>query len=97
MSDFARARLEHLRLSILRLLEEAGGDVGETMLRSAVHALGHRPVSLRGELDWLASHGLVEVTEAHGVASARLSEHGYAVAGGQDRVAGVARPRPGDR
>ena len=98
MKDFARARLEHMRLSILQLLEKVGADTSSPVIRSAVNQLGYRPASLRGELEWLESHGLVKLIDAgHRVTVVRLTEHGYAVAGGDERVTGVARPRPGDR
>ncbi|MCY4430654.1 MAG: hypothetical protein OXC11_09720 [Rhodospirillales bacterium] len=97
MTAFAQLRLEHMRLSILQLLEKVGADVGEPLLRSAIHGLGHRPVSLRHELEWLQDHGLVGLIETAGAPKVRLSEYGYSVAGGDESVAGVARPRPGDR
>lgn len=93
MTAFAKLRLEHMRLSILQLLEKIGADTGEPVIREALDQLGYRPASLRGELEWLQSHGLIELLGG----IARLTEHGYAVAGGDDRVTGVARPRPGDR
>ena len=97
MTDFARLRLQHMRMAVLQLLEKVGGDVGESLLRAGLHDVGHRPVDLRAELEWLQSNGLVELAGGDGAAVVRLTEHGYAVAGGQDVVAGVARPRPGDR
>ncbi len=93
---FAETRLEHRRLTILRLLEQSGIEANEQHLRQALHALGERLPSLRGELDWLAERRLIALTESHGIAVARLTERGYAVAGGQERAPGVARPRPGD-
>lgn len=97
MTDFARLRLAHMRMAILQLLEKVGGDVGESLLRAGLNDVGHRPVDLRGELKWLQSNGLVELLGASDAQAVRLTEHGYAVAGGQDVVTGVARPRPGDR
>ena len=97
MNDFGRARLEHMRLSILQLLEKVGADTSAPVIRAAVNQLGYRPVSLRAELEWLQSQGLIKLIDASGGTVARLTEHGYAVAGGGDIVAGVARPRPGDR
>ena len=73
---FRRARIEHMRLSILQLLEKVGGDVQESLMRAAIHELGHRPVSLRHELDWLAEHGLIRIAEGGGPAVMRLTEHG---------------------
>lgn len=86
-----------MRLAILQLLEKSGTDANQAVLRSALQGLGHRPVSLRGELDWLADRGLIEISDVSGFAVASLTEHGGAVAVGADVVAGVARPRPGDR
>lgn len=97
MSDFARLRLHHMRMAVLQLLEKVGGDVGESLLRAGLHQVGHRPADLRAELKWLESNGLVELVEPADAVVTRLTEHGYAVAGGQDVVSGVARPRPGDR
>lgn len=97
MTAFAKLRLEHLRLAVLQLLEKSGTDANEAILRQALGELGHRPVSLRGELDWLAEQGLIEIADVAGVAVASLTEHGDAVAVGADVVTGVARPRPGDR
>lgn len=97
MTAFAKLRLEHMRLTILRLLETSGVEANEAILRAALSDLGHRSVSLRGEIEWLAGQGLVEIRDIAGVAVAKLTEHGSAVAAGADVVTGVARLRPGDR
>ena len=97
MSAFALARTEHLRLSVLLLLEKTGSESSRSILLAGIRQLGHRPVSFDDELDWLAEHGLIQLTEAQGTQMVVLTERGYAVAGGADRVSGVARPRPGDR
>ena len=97
MKAFPKLRLEHTRLAILQLLEQSGTDAGEAILRSALREMALAPVSLRGELDWLAGQGLIEIRDIAGIAIASLTEHGSAVAVGADFVSGVARPRPGDR
>ncbi len=87
---------EDRRLAILRLLDGEGGAVNESVMQTALDALGH-PVSrdvVRGEFAWLAEQGLVEVeTVADHVQVARLTGRGEDVAGGRARVPGVKRPR----
>ena len=96
MTGYAKLRTEHTRLAILQLLDKAGSESNLPILRAALRELGYRPVSLRGELDWLAAQGLVNITDTV-PAVISLTEHGAAVAGGADVVSGVARPLPGDR
>lgn len=96
MTEFARARLEHMRLSILQLLEKVGADTARPLIREAVNQLGYRPASLGEELQWLQSNGLVKLLGEDSKV-VRLTELGYSVAGGAERVTGVARPRPGER
>ena len=96
MSAFALARQEHLRLSVLLLIDKCGEQTSRSILLAGIRQLGHRPVSFADELDWLAEHGLIRLTEIQGTPMVVLTERGYAVAGGSDRVSGVARPHPGD-
>ena len=96
MNAFALARQEHLRLSVLLLLEKTGSESSRSILLAGIRQLGHRPVSFADELDWLAEHGLIRLTEVQGVPTVALTERGHAVSSGHDRVTGVARRLPND-
>ena len=96
--SFERFKIEHQRLAILRVLaEDADYATNESVLGSALEALGHGIGSdrLRTELHWLSEQGLIGVEEVAGLQVARLTRRGEDVARGIARAPGVARPRPG--
>jgi hypothetical protein len=96
MSGFHEFMAEHLRLSLLRLLKEAGGSANESVLRQGATALGHHwagRAEMRTQLEWLKERGLVthewfddKVLVAH------LTDRGIDVAEGRTVVEGVTRP-----
>lgn len=86
-----------IRLVLLQALEEDSDySHNEGVLRAALGAVGHAVSHdrLRTELAWLAEQGLITLTDAGGLAIARLTARGEDVALGRTRVPGVARPRP---
>ena len=87
---------EHLRITILRLLEETPSRVfNESILLDKVERYGFAPSRdrLRTELRWLEEQGLVNLAgEACLVAT--LTERGEDVARCRVMVPGVKRPSP---
>ena len=97
MSVFADLVAEDLRLTILRLLDQAEGyDLNTDILHAALARVGHRPSRdrLKGELAWLAEQGLVTTHEVAGVLVATATARGLDTAHGSARVPGVKRPGP---
>lgn len=99
--SMARIIAEDQRLHILRALDEASGDsLSESLLKRALHDVGHRHVgqdTLRQLLAWLADAGLVRIgkmevgTGLDDLWVAELREDGRDVARGRPFV-GVAEP-----
>ena len=88
---------EDIRLVILRFLsEDAGFDLNESIIHSALGTLGHNVSRdrVRVELAWLAEQGLVSVREVMSVQIATLTSRGLDVAEGRAIVPGVKRPGP---
>lgn len=85
----------HLRIAILRALNDDPGRVGnESMLMDlvqAVHISADRE-QIREELVWLAEQDLVLVAVARGSLGATITERGSMVAEGRRTHAGVKRP-----
>ena len=95
--SFAQAEREHLRLAVLRLLEQdTGYSHNEGVLQSGLEYVGHTVGAdlLRTELSWLEEQGLLKVMRNGDVWVARVTERGCDVATGRTRTAGVARVRP---
>ncbi|AUG53927.1 hypothetical protein [Thalassospira marina] len=91
---------EKRRLTILRYLtEENGYSANDSVMHSVVAHFGFsasRDV-VRGDFAWLRDLGLVTVEEiSSDVHSAKITQRGIDVAKGNTRVAGVARPGPGN-
>ncbi|MEG6550325.1 ArsR family transcriptional regulator [Desulfocurvibacter africanus] len=88
--------IEHLRITLLRLLEEQPGRVlNESILGDMSEGYGFAPSRdrLRTELRWLEEQGLVNLAgEACLVAT--LTERGEDVARCRVMVPGVKRPSP---
>lgn len=86
------------RLVILRLLQECGFELNESVLQTALEQFGHRVTRdvVRGELEWLKEQGLVTV-EVLGerIHVATLTERGGDVATGRAKHPGVKRPSAG--
>lgn len=85
------------RLAILQLLAEAGYEVNDSVLNSALDDYGHRISRdmLLSDLAWLRDQGLVADRDLSGVTVvAQLTQRGLDVAEGRTTVPGVKRPRP---
>lgn len=87
---------EDLRAAVLGLLQEAGCEANDYILRRAVGELGHNPSvdQMRTELAWLAEQGLVTIRRVGDFTVARLTSRGADVALGRADVPGVRRPEP---
>jgi hypothetical protein len=92
MGDAWRA---HLRIALLRALNDDPGKVGnESLLMdlvNAVHISADRK-QVREELMWLADQALVVPSVARGSLMAQLTEEGMLVAEGRRTHEGVKRP-----
>lgn len=90
--------MEHVRLSVLRLLAEMPTySANDSVLNTAVSALG-LPCTrdqMRGQIAWLKDMRLVTVIEPMaGVSVATLTERGGDIAAGRSTIPGVQRPSP---
>ena len=89
---------EDLRLVALTLLARARGyRANESLLGALLRDWGHvvSRERLRGELAWLAAHGLVALEEIGGVTIATLTQRGLDTRTGAAHVSGVRKPGPG--
>lgn len=98
MTDYAEHFARHLRLTILRLLAEAGEyRLNASVITDAANAMGLAAsrAQIRTELAWLAEQGALTVRELdQGITVATLSERGGDVAAGRATMPGVQRPGP---
>lgn len=88
---------EDRRLVILQLLQEAGYEVNDSILISALDDYGHRVSRdvLLGDLAWLRDQGLIADRDLSGVTVvAAITQRGLEVADGRSQVPGIKRPRP---
>lgn len=96
--DLARAHGEHIRLSVLRLLDGLPTySANDSVLSQAVCSMGlaHTRDQMRGHLEWLEEQRLVtRLRHDNGIVVATLTERGGDVAHGRSLVAGVQRPSP---
>lgn len=95
--SLAQLLTEDIRLVILRFLaEDAGFDLNESIIHSALATLGHNVSRdrVRVELAWLAEQGLLTIKDVVGVQVATLNGRGLDVAEGRAIVPGVKRPGP---
>lgn len=100
MSGFGDFLAQDRRLVILRLLIEARGSAGESVLEKGLKALGHRigvdRDAVRADLRFLETAGCVEVEFFQDkVMVAALTRRGEACAEGNIAVDGVAQPSIG--
>jgi predicted ArsR family transcriptional regulator len=100
MTGFADFLSQDRRLAILRLLVEARGSCGESVLEKGLWALGHRVGvdrdAVRADLRFLETAGCVEIEFFQDkVMVATLTRRGEACAKGNITVDGVAEPAIG--
>lgn len=97
MGDFLELIEADRRLVILRCLsEDAGYSLNESVIQSALVALGHNVSRdrVRTDLEWLKEQGLVNLSQVMGVTVAYITGRGEDAAWGRVTVPGVKRPRP---
>ncbi|WP_298173909.1 hypothetical protein [Novosphingobium sp.] len=96
--DFSAVHDGHVRLAILRLLDEQPGYcANDSVLHDAVNAVGLNATrsQIRGHIEWLQEQRLVKYQAAgSGLLVVTLSERGSDVANGRSVIAGVQRPSP---
>lgn len=99
-SEFTRTNDEHVRLAVLRLLDEQPTySANDSVLTTAVSAMGLACTrdQMRGHLSWLEEQRLITSSSlGTGLIVATATERGCDVAGGRSLVRGVARPSPRD-
>ncbi|MBD3728747.1 MAG: ArsR family transcriptional regulator [Sphingomonadales bacterium] len=97
-SDLTQVQDGHIRLAVLRLLDEQPGyQANDSVLHSAVGAMGLNCTrdQMRGHLAWLAEQRMITTIEiAAGLTVATLTERGGDVANGRSQIKGVQRPSP---
>lgn len=95
MDDMGEAWRSHLRIALLRALNDDPGRMGnESMLVDlvqAVHISADRD-QVRAELLWLAEQDLVVAEVKRGSLGAHITERGSMVAEGKRTHPGVKRP-----
>ena len=84
---------QHLRITILRLLDEHNGTSNDSLLCDLVTPLGFSPSrdKMRTELNWLAEQGLIKCSD-NGCMTVTLTQRGEDVAKCRVTVPGVKRP-----
>ena len=95
MSALNQAWREHLRLAILKLLDQAAGySTNDSVLTDAVRSVGFAASrdQVRGELAWLAEQDLVACETLDRLLVATLTGRGQDVATGASTAPGVKRP-----
>ena len=100
MNGYADLLRADRRLAILRLLVEAGGEAGESVLEKGLHMLGHRTGvdrdQVRRDLKDLVELDCVEVEFFQDkVMVGAITRRGVSVANGVIKVEGVAAPAMG--
>jgi hypothetical protein len=98
--SFADFLAEDRRLAILRLLVEARGEAGESVLEKGLKGLGHRVGVdrdvVRADLRFLvAAECAVTTMFDDRIVVAQITKRGVACAEGNIAVAGVAEPSMG--
>lgn len=95
--DYPQLLAQDRRLSILRLLNDSGGGLNDSIAQSALDTLGLPSAreDIRDDFEWLAKAKLV-VHEAVSptLATVKITQRGVDVALGRARVEGVKRPSP---
>lgn len=100
MDGYAEVLAADRRLALLRLLVEAGGEAGESVLEKGLHMLGHRAGvdrdQVRQDLRDLEDRDclVIEFFEDK-VMIAAITRRGVSAANGVIEVKGVAKPAMG--
>lgn len=98
MSSYIEHIMEHVRLAILRHLNEAPAySANDSFLYGLVNRLGLTATrdQIRTALTWLSQQGLVETETIASVMVATITQSGIEVAAGRSIVPGIQRPSPG--
>lgn len=98
MNDFKTHLAMDRRLCILRLLTETGGTANDSVLHTALEALGHRkqPRSvIHDDIRFLINSGLVVDEWLRTVQVVTITARGVNVAEGRETVEGVKKPSLG--
>lgn len=85
------------RLAILEMLAQSPDyEAGQSLIYQALpdHGLAASSDQIASDLAWLGEQGLVGLSEAGGLALARITQRGLDVAAGRAADPGVQRPEP---
>lgn len=96
--NFERYIAEDRRLCILRLLAETGGTANDSVLHTALEALGHRRqprAEIHEDIRFLKSCGLVVEEWIKSVLIVTITRRGVDVSEGREVVEGVKKPSVG--
>lgn len=94
---FAERVTQARRLAILELLAQLPAyEAGQSLIYQALpdHGLAASSDLIAADLAWLGEQGLVDRSEAGGIAIARITQRGLDAADGRAIVPGVQRPGP---
>lgn len=86
---------EHMRLGLLRALDNIRGEIATvSMLHEILRRVGIHTSrdQLIGEADWLEKAGMVKVVDRLGIVSVSLVSRGREIARGEDKYPGIASP-----
>ena len=98
--SYAEFHGEHIRLSILRLLDGMGEyTANDSVLHQGVNSMGLSCSrdTMRNHLSWLAEQGLIRIKKAgtnQNIIVATITERGSEIGAGVSTVPGVQRPSP---
>lgn len=99
MKSYRDSVTEDLRLAILQIIDEAGGETNSRILATELPHAGHRISAdrLRTELAWLAEQDAVTLAESGSMHVVTLTERGADLAAGRATIPGIRRPAPYER
>ena len=99
MKRYLDSVTEDLRLAILQIIDDAGGETNSRILASEMPGAGHRISAdrLRTELAWLAEQDAVTLAETGSMHVVALTERGADLATGRTAIPGLRRPAPHER
>ena len=98
-NNYAKHIEEDRRLCVLRLLKDTHGSANDSVLHSALEALGHvrQPRSqIKKDIRFLVNHGLLTDEWVGPVLVATITRRGLDVAEGRITVDGVKSPSIGE-
>ena len=99
MKPYRDSVTEDLRLAVLQIIAEVGGETNSRILATELPTVGHCVSAdrQRTELTWLAEQGAVTLAEVGSMHVVTLTERGADLAAGRATIPGIRRPAPHER